>query len=252
MPIYPFGTGTLVAKRTDVANTQPFLFGVLQDLTLDFDQKLEELYGQSKFPVAIGDSTISVKGKAKFARFQQTLFNNLMIGQTAGAGMLEMVSTGETATIPGTPYQVTVANAASTPLTDYGVFYSATGIQLSPVASGPTAGQYSFNSATGVYTFAAADTTLGVYIYYTYTTASGGFKTTMTNPLMGSGPTFEVYFKNATSSSGGVKDVTFKLNACKTNKFSMPFNNQKFTVTEFDFQAFADNAGNIMTVSSSE
>src|ERR1700722_2724346 len=100
MTAYAFATGTLIAKRTDTANTPPFLFGVLQSVSLDFDQKLESLTGQNKVAVALGDGELKISGKAKFARLQTTLFNNLYVGQAATTGGLEMVSSREAASVP--------------------------------------------------------------------------------------------------------------------------------------------------------
>lgn len=248
-----FSTGTLIAKRTDVANTPPFMFGVLQDISIDFDQKLEALMGPGKVAVALGDGELKIVGKAKLARLQMTMMSNLLFGQsTSSSTGLDMVSTGEPATIPASPYQVTVANSAKVPLEDFGVFYQSSGIQLTPVASGPIVGQYSFNASTGVYTFAAADTGLGVYIYYTYTPTSGVNDMVMANPLQGTSPVFEIFFKNSTPNFGVNKIMTIKLNACKSSKLSLAFANQKFTIPEFDFQAMADASGNVFTVTTSE
>lgn len=251
MTAYAFGTGTLIAKRTDASNTAPFMFGVLQGITLDFDQKLEALYGQNKVAVALGDGELKISGKAKFARLQMTLFNNLFTGQSTASGTLDMASTGELATIPATPYHYTVANASLTPLEDFGVFYASSGIQLTPVASGPSAGQYSFDASTGIYTFASADSGSAVYVYYTYA-ATAGNKLVYSNPLTGTSPVFEVYFKTTTSNFGVSKNVTIKLNACKSSKLALSFSNQKFTIPEFDFQAMADASGNVFTLSTSE
>src|ERR1700722_8942502 len=158
MTAYAFGTGTLIAKRTDTANTPPFMFGVLQGVTLDFDQKLESLTGQNKVAVALGDGELKITGKAKFARLQMTLFSNLHTGQASVTGALEMVSSGESATVPASsPYTYTVTNSALTPLEDFGVFYQSSGIQLTPVASGPAQGQYTFTASTSTYTFASSD-----------------------------------------------------------------------------------------------
>ncbi len=252
MTAYAFGTGTLIAKRTDTSNTPPFLFGVLHDISLNFDQKLESLLGQNKVAVALGDGELKITGKAKFARLQMTLFSNLLAGTTSTTGALQMVSTGEVATVPsGSPYTCTVANSASTPLADFGVFYQSSGIQLAPVASSPSTGQYAFNASTGVYTFAAGDASAAVYVYYTYT-SSGGNKLTYANTLMGTSPVFEVYFKTTTSNFGVAKDVTIKLNACKSSKLALSFANQKFAIPEFDFQAMADASGNVFTLSTTE
>ncbi len=46
MTQYAFGSGTLVCKRTDVTGTPPCLIGTLQDVSLDFDRKIETLLGQ--------------------------------------------------------------------------------------------------------------------------------------------------------------------------------------------------------------
>ncbi len=252
MTAYAFGTGTLIAKRTDTANTPPFLFGVLQGVSLDFDQKLESLTGQNKVAVALGDGELKISGKAKFARLQMTLFNNLMLGQATTTAALEMNSAGESATVPASsPYTYGVTNASLTPLEDFGVFYQSNGIQLTPVTSSPGTGQYAFNSSTGTYTFASGDAGAAVYVYYSYS-ASSGNKLVYANPLMGTSPVFEVYFKTTTSNFGVAKDVTIKLNACKSSKLALSFANQKFTIPEFDFQAMADASGNVFTLSTTE
>ena len=253
MTAYQFGSGTLIAKRSDVANTPPFLFGTLQDISIDFDQKLETLIGQNKVAVDLGDGELKIMGKAKFARLQMTLFNNLMFNQSALTTGLEMVSTGESHTVPATStYTVTVTNSTLVPLEDFGVFYQSSGIQLTPVASGPTVGQYTFNPTTGVYTFAAADASAAVWLYYTYTAASGLNSIVYQNPLMGTSPVFEVYFKNSYSRFGVTKDFTIKLNACKSTKLNLGFANQKFLIPEFDFQAMADASNNVFTLTTTE
>jgi len=246
MTQYAFGSGTLVGKRTDVANTPPALLGTLQDVSLDFDRKIETLLGQYNTPVAAGGGEFKITGKAKFARLQATQINNLFLGQTlTAASMLEM-TTGESGTV--TAGAVTVANNA-TFAEDYGVFYAASGTQLVPVASSPAQGQYS--ASAGVYSFNSADNGAAVLIYYSYTVASGN-KISLQNQLAGPLPMFEVSLKETFNSFGTSKDILVKLNACVSSKLSLPFSNQKFTVAEFDFQAIADAANNIGTISLSE
>jgi hypothetical protein len=65
-------------------------------------------------------------------------------------------------------------------------------------------------------------------------------------------PTFEISLKETFNYFGAQKDLLVKLNACVSPKLSLPFSNQKFTVAEFDFQAIADAANNIGTISLSE
>lgn len=71
------------------------------------------------------------------------------------------VATDEPAVIPATPYQVTTDAMW---LSDRGVKTSA-GVAMTKVASNPVTGQYAV-SATGLYTFAAADTGKTVLITY--------------------------------------------------------------------------------------
>src|SRR5579885_3629579 len=196
--------------------------------------------------VAAGGGEFKITGKAKFARLQATQINNLFLGQTLTANSMLEMTTGETGTVA--TGAVTVANSASF-VEDFGVFYAARGVQLSPVASSPSQGQYSV--ANGVYTFNSADNGAAVLIYYSYTVSSGN-KISLANQLAGPLPLFEVSLKETFNYFGTSKDLLVKLNACVSSKLSLPFSNQKFTVAEFDFQAIADASNNIGTISLSE
>ena len=244
MTAYAFGSGTLIGVRTDLANQTPAVFGVVQDVQIDFAFSLKELVGQYQAPVAIGRGAMKITGKAKLARIYSTTYNSLFFGQTQATGAL-LQAVNEAGTIPTTPYQVTVTNSA-TWVTDLGVFYSATGVQLTRVASGPTTGQYSV--AAGVYTFAAADTTLGVQINYTYTSASGAQKLTLSNQLMGAGPTFQINIAETYSS----KVLNIQLNANVASKLSFPFKNQDFVMNDFEWQSLADASGNLGFITCTE
>jgi hypothetical protein len=88
----------------------------------------------------------------------------------------------ENRTIPATPgpYTITTVQAA-TFTEDLGV--TKAGVPMTKVASAPTAGQYSVNIATGVYTFAAADQNQAVVIRYRYRIAAG-YTVTLPNLLI--------------------------------------------------------------------
>src|SRR5579885_3134151 len=249
MTQYAFGSGTLICKRTDVANTPPALLGTLQDISLDFDRKIETLLGQYSMEVAAGGGEFKITGKAKFARLQSTQINNLFLGQTLTANSMVEMTTGEAQTVA--TGSATVANGA-TFVEDFGVFYATTGVQLTPVTSSPAQGQYIPPSGPpGTYTFNTADNGAALLIYYSYTISSGN-KITLANQLMGPTPMFEVSLKETFTYFGAQKDLVIKLNACVSSKLSLPFSNQKFTIAEFDFQALADASNNIGTVSLSE
>jgi hypothetical protein len=250
MTQFAFGSGTLIGKRTDVTGTPPCLLGTLQDVSLDFHRKVETLLGQYNMAVAAGGGEFKIAGKAKFARLQAAQINNLFLGQTLSTGgMLEM-TTGESDTVASGA--ITVANGTNF-VEDFGVFNAATGVQLSPVASSPTAG-VSYVPPTGspgTYTFATGDNGVTYLIYYSYTTTSGN-KIALANQPMGPVPMFEISLKETFNYFGTSKDLLVKLNACFSPKLSLPFGNQKFAIAEFDFQAIADASNNIGTISLSE
>jgi hypothetical protein len=250
MTQFAFGSGTLIAKRTDISGTQPALLGTLQDISIDFDRKIETLLGQYSTAVAAGGGEFKITGKAKFARLQAAQINNLFLGQTlTTSGMLEM-TTGESDIVASGA--ITVANGANF-VDDFGVFNAATGVQLTPVASSPTAGVSYVppSGSPGTYSFATGDNGVTYLIYYSYTTTSGN-KIALSNQLMGPVPMFEVSLKETFNYFGTNKDLLIKLNACFSPKLSLPFSNQKFAIAEFDFQAIADASNNIGTISLSE
>lgn len=239
MSQYAFGSGSLWGIN-NAANSTPVKFGALQEVSIDYSFNIKELHGQYQFPLAVGRGTGKISGKAKFAQLNGAVFNNLFFGLTQSTGKLA-VANQEAGTIPATPYQVTVANAVNF-VTDAGVLYSVTGLPLTKVASSPTTGQYSVSIA-GVYTFAAADTTLGVLISYTYNVTGSGNKTTIANQLLGTAPTFMVVLTEVLNS----KNITITLNSCVGSKLSMPTKLEDFWIQELDFSAFADAAGNLGT-----
>jgi len=249
MTQFAFGSGTLIAKRTDLTGQPPALLGTLQDVSLDFDRKIETLLGQYAMAVAAGGGEFKISGKAKFARLQAAQINNLFLGQMLTASSMLEMTTGETATVASGA--ATVANGAEF-VEDFGVFYATTGVQLVPVAASPAQGQYIAPSGSpGAYTFNTSDNGASLLIYYSYTVSSGN-KISLQNQLTGPLPTFEISLKETFNYFGTSKDLMVKLNACVSPKLSLPFSNQKFTVAEFDFQAIADAANNIGTISLSE
>ena len=254
MTAYSFGIGALIGKRTDVLNTPPAFFGTITDVSVDFDRKIEFLYGQYNMPAAAGGGELKISGKAKNARFQANTFTNMFAGTNVAstvAGQLLDMAIAETHTVPAlTPFTVTVTNSTGWS-EDLGVFYTAGGVQLLPETSAPGLGQYS--SGAGIYTFSSLDAGAGVNMYYVYTnTVSGASEIQLTNALMGPVPTFEVNLKESFNYFGTNKNIIVKLNACVSPKLSWPFANSKFSMQEFDFQAIVDSSNNIGTISLSE
>ena len=245
MASYSFGSGTLYGVRTDVANATPVNFGLVQDVSIDVQFDHKELYGQNAFPVAVARGKGKITGKAKVARISGMVLNSLFFGASLTAGQVA-TAFGETGTVPAvTPYTVTAANSAAL-VQDYGVVYAATGLPLTKVASTPTQGQYSVTG--GVYTFAAADQGAAVLLTYTYTIPASGQILKVTNPLIGTTPTFSANFY--TTFQG--KSVTVNMPNCVSNSLKFQTKLDDFVIPEIDFSAFADAAGNVMTWSFNE
>ncbi len=247
--MYSFGSGVLFGTRTDTANATPINFGLVQEVTIDETATIKELYGQNQRPVAIARGTIKTTGKAKVARISGVAFGNLFYGVTPAAGQTATSFAEGPTAIPATPFAITVANAA-TYADDAGVTNSATGLPLTLVASGPTAGQYSVNLSTGVYTFSSADNVSGVkvQISYTYTIAATGQKIIVANQLLGTTPTFKAKFYTTFQGQA----ISVQINNATASKLSFQTKLEDFIMPEFDFSCFADAAGNVMTWSFAE
>lgn len=240
-----FGAGTLIGKSS-IANSTPVQFGILQDVSLDFAFTLKELHGSLQFPIDIGRGTAKITGKAKHGDIDADLWGSLFFDDAPPllSGPQLLAAIGEAAAIPTTPFTVTVTQAATFQF-DQGVKYTVTGVRLQRVASGPVAGEYIVNEATGVYTFAAADVGLGVLISYTYTLASGGRKILITNNLLGDAPQFQVLFNGLRNG----KQINVQLNRCISSKLSFATKLEDFMIPEFDFMAMADDSNNVGTIS---
>lgn len=240
-----FGTGTMFAAPfAGAPSLTPVPFGVSQDITIDISFTVKQLYGQNQFPVAIGRGEAKISGKCKAAQFSAAAFNGIFAGGTVlTTGLL--VALNEANTIAGATY---TTSHAATFVDDLGVYYTNTGVFFTKVTSAPAVGQYSVNPATGVYTFNATDNAALINVSYTYTVPSGQFRTTIVNTAMGSAPTFQVVLTNQYQGN----QFTLKLYAALSSKLAFGFKNTDFVVPEFDFEAFANAAGQVydLTVTS--
>lgn len=249
MSVLEFGSGSLHIKSVagnQATNPTPFRAIVLQEVTLDFKGDLKKLYGQSQLPVATARGKIDCSIKGKMAGLDVRMWNEVFWAQTATAG-IDIMADQEAATIPATPFQVTVVNSANflhvtaNPDGDFGVQFASNGQQLVKVASGPTTGQYSVNTATGVYTFAAADTGLGVLISYMWNSAARGTNLVIANQLMGYAPEIAMnLFGNFRSKYFGVR-----LNDVTLGDVSVPTKLEDFWMADFTGSANADASGNL-------
>jgi hypothetical protein len=209
---------------------------------LSFDTKM--LYGNLQFPVAVGRGKGKCAGKAKVAQLNGQLINQLFFGQNGTAGLTADYLDTTGIAIPSSPYSITPTPPTSGVwTTDLGC-RNAAGVALTRVASAPATGQYSV--AAGVYTFAVADTGTTVYISYQYTAVNANAITTsILNLPMGYAPSFRADL----SLPYNGQFLTFSLPNCVSSKMSFATKQDDFMVPEFDFEVFANSAGQLMTMS---
>lgn len=236
-----YGVQTHDASGASLSTPTPVQFGSLQEVGVDMSFDSKKLYGAKQFPIAIGRGKGSIAFKAKLADIDGRVLSDLMFGQAASNGIRSTTTVG--AAIPATPGPYTIAATPPSSgafVADLGVIDATTGKSMTRVASAPATGQYSVSS--GTYTFAAADQGKAIMYSYEYsavsTTALYG---SITNQLMGYSPFFSVALSNKYQG----KDLTLRFNRCMSTKFSFPFKNEDFAVPDFEFEAMADDAGNI-------
>lgn len=243
---YGFGSGSMW-QIASASNSTPARLGVLQNCGVDFKASNKPLFGQNQLPVTVARGSMVVSGKGEFAQMTARFYNDIFFGAMSTPTVSSTLCVdNEAGTIPATPYAITVTNSATWVL-DLGVIFAATGLPLTRVASGgtPSTGQYKVTA--GVYTFAAADTTLGVKISYTYTTSTGA-TLTIANQAMGIAPTF----KTVLSIPYNSQKFTLTLNACTADTISMNTSLEDFTKQPMSFQAFTDSSDTLGILSFAE
>jgi hypothetical protein len=221
--MFVFGSGVLIGTP---ASGSPINFGLVQEVSLNFATTTKALYGQYNFPVAIGSGTRKMSGKAKMARVSGQALGSLFFGLTPSVG--------------GAPYTYSTINHA-TFVADQGVVYASSSLPLKQVASSPTTGQYSVSA--GVYTFSSGDAGAAVLISYTYTVVASGESIAVSSALIGPSVTFSANLFASDPTTG--KQFSVLLYNCVAEKLSFGTKIEDFLIPEFDFQCFANAAGQV-------
>lgn len=114
-------------------------------------------------------------------------------------------------------------------------------VSVTQTAAGPTI------TGNDNYLFSTADNVSGVSVKfsYSYLAPASGQKSTIANLLMGYAPSFRADLLVPYQG----KSLMVSLNQCISNKFAIATKLDDFIVPEFDFDAFADAAGNVLTYS---
>ena len=238
MTQYAFGSGVLFGRSNDNSPPTPVRFGGLQSCSIDIAFTVKELYGQYQFPIALGRGTGKITGKADFAQINAQLYNDLFFGYANPATGSKPISVSEAQTV--TANAVNVTNN-TTFVRDLGVVLAADNSLFTRVTNTPTGQQYTVNESTGAYAFNSTQNNVPVLVSYEYTAAANGKTISITNQLLGNAPTFLAAFQTTFRS----KPLTMVLNACMSSKLTLPTKLEDFTIPSFDFQAFADDSGQI-------
>jgi hypothetical protein len=239
MSQYVFGTGQLFA--TPVGGGAPLRFGALQDVSVDFSGDIKELFGQYQFALDVARGKTKVEWKATTANIDANAFNQVFFDQTLTTGNQLTQVFNEAATVPATPgpYTVTATNGADFVM-DLGVYFALSGLPLKQVAASPGPGEYTV-SASGVYTFNAAQEGDAVLLNYLWEQASVGGSLAINNALMGQTPRFQLVLSQVYDA----KQFTLVLYSCVAEKLTMPLKQDDYLMSELSGRAFANAANQV-------
>jgi hypothetical protein len=240
-----FGAGRFFGIN-NVANPTPMRAYVVQDQSIDFKINTKSLSGENKLPVAVAAGDMTVTGKVTLGANNARLFADLMfnVGSSVGSTIEQE---REAASIPTTPFQVTVANAAHFTV-DLGVTLASDGTVFVRVASSPAAGQYSVVVATGIYTFNTADTGKNIVISYLYTNATLGETLTVINTLQGPAGAFT----GVMVFPYGTEQDVLTLNNCIATDGGIATKQGDYAKPSFGFMSATDSSDTLGTFSFAE
>lgn len=259
MAQYSFGSGMLwTTPQTDalgnpIANPTPIMIGVMQEGSIDISFESKTLHGQLQFPVAVGRGKGKITGKCKFAQLFGAMFNSVMFGQVLQDGQHCISYDTSGAVLPNfnpPELNATLPYMGASFSRDMGVI-NAQGLPMQRVAVNPANGQYTVTT-DGHYVFANGDAGKRVFLNFEYDTGnqgvSPGKRSTVMNLPMGAAPTFTADLFLPYQG----KNMKITLHSCIASKLALATKQDDFLVPDFDFEAFADPIGNVLSYSLSE
>lgn len=241
MAFATFGPGILIVTRTDLANQTPINIGYAQELSLDIKGTTKQLFGQNQFPLVAARGTIKASGKFVAAEISGIAWNAFFYGQSGFTTGGYAWQVGEQHVVPaGGSLTVTAGGSFDT---DLGVIYQATNLPVLKGSVAPGAGSYE-QTAGGVYVLNTADVGKTVAVTYSASTAAGQ-SLLVTNQLIGSTPTFQLdYYTNL--NQPGSSPFAVRVYSCVAGTHSLAFKLEDFMIPNFDFDFFANAAGNVI------
>ena len=243
--MFVFGSGVLIGTQLNVPTPTPINFGLVQKVSVNTSVTVKALYGQYTFPVAIGSGTRKVTCKAKMARFSGQALGRLFYNQTPASGST-ISQFAEVHSVPASsPYTVTVTNASHF-VADQGVIYAASALPLLNVATIPAAGQYTFNVSAGVYTFYLGDAgASGTDLLYLQVHSDDDAEHRRRQPADRSH--LDLLRQAVRVRPADERAVLGDALQLRRQKLSFGTKIEDFLIPEFDFQCFANAAGQVMT-----
>ena len=224
------------------ANPTPVPFALLTGLSLDIAVDYKQFEGNYLYTKAVGIAAVKATGKIDSANIYGGAMG-LVLGASPAAGSKIPVIGEVKLGLAGGTY--TVAQGATFDA-DFAVLDLTAGIQMQRVASAPASGQYSVNTATGVYTFNVADNGHNLSFTYTYTGAAVGKTTSVSNAVSGIASGF-VLAGFAPNTNG--KPLGVKLFQAFIPKLSLALKPDDFVMKSLDFFAAEDPAtGKVMDI----
>lgn len=238
MTQYVFGTGQLFS--TPVGGGAPLRFGALQDVSVDFNGDIKQLFGQYQFALDVARGKTKIEWKASTGNIDVTAFNEIFFGNEVSDGDQLVQVINEEGTVPAmTTYTVTVAHGANFVM-DLGVKLATTGAPLKQVAATPGPMEYTV-SAAGLYTFNVGQASAAVLIDYLWEDAASGGSLDVGNQLMGTTPKFQLVLSQVYDG----KNFTLILYSNVAEKLSLPLKQDDYLIGEISGQSFADAANRV-------
>ena len=220
-----FSMGAIYAVP-NAANPTPVPIASLKGCKVNFKQAKKKFLGNQRVALDVGDGEQSITIDIQNADFRASAMQLVAPGASLVTGGL-LVATGETGTVPTTPFQITVTNSA-TWSEDGGVLDLTAGKWLTRVASAPTTGQYSV--AAGVYTCAAADVTHVLSVVYTYSSPTLGNTLTFNNSIQSQSTAFKVRVYTPWTVNGSVRLKGFDFASVHFEELSIDFKVEDFAM----------------------
>jgi hypothetical protein len=232
----------------NATNPTPIRFGTVQDMSLAFKRKIEEIYGEGQLAEDISSGTMSVTGKITMAQSNARIASDALFGN-AGATGITMESDAESGTVAASsPYTITVANS-STWTQDLGVMDVATGNRMVRVASSSETAGVSYSVAAGVYKFASGDEGAAKKLWYLYTVSSSGEQVALTNQKQGKlGLSGFVLVFPWTPPGGTEQQDVVQLNACLVSDYELSTKLEAYGKPPISFAAACDTTGSMGTL----